>query len=74
MNKRMKTEVNENLKKQLIDLWISEPQLTDDDDVTLTWCLGQQVPALVHFLHSLDFCSAVTKVMHTHTHTHTHTH
>uniref|UniRef100_A0A087YJW5 FHF complex subunit HOOK-interacting protein C-terminal domain-containing protein n=1 Tax=Poecilia formosa TaxID=48698 RepID=A0A087YJW5_POEFO len=24
----------------------------------------QQVPALVHFLHSLDFCSAVTKVAH----------
>ncbi|KAL3051027.1 hypothetical protein OYC64_001324 [Pagothenia borchgrevinki] len=24
----------------------------------------QQVPALVHFLHSLDFCSAVTKVSH----------
>ncbi|XP_030017406.1 protein FAM160A1-like [Sphaeramia orbicularis] len=24
----------------------------------------QQVPALVHFLHSLDFCSAVTKVTH----------
>ncbi|KAE8279429.1 Protein FAM160A1 [Larimichthys crocea] len=29
----------------------------DEDD----W---QQVPALVHFLHSLDFCSAVTKVAH----------
>ncbi|XP_063757104.1 FHF complex subunit HOOK-interacting protein 1A-like isoform X2 [Eleginops maclovinus] len=24
----------------------------------------QQVPALVHFMHSLDFCSAVTKVAH----------
>ncbi|XP_065806798.1 FHF complex subunit HOOK-interacting protein 1A isoform X1 [Labrus bergylta] len=24
----------------------------------------QQIPALVHFLHSLDFCSAVTKVAH----------
>ncbi|KAG7486328.1 hypothetical protein JOB18_029492 [Solea senegalensis] len=24
----------------------------------------QQVPALVHFLHSLDFCSAVTRVAH----------
>nr|XP_020444023.1 protein FAM160A1-like [Monopterus albus] len=32
------------------------------------YCLDQddcqQVPALVHFLHSLDFCSAVTKVAH----------
>lgn len=25
--------------------------------------LNPQVPALVHFLHSLDFCSAVTKVV-----------
>ncbi|XP_034412662.1 protein FAM160A1-like [Cyclopterus lumpus] len=39
-------------------------QVYSDDWHSLDQADWQQVPALVHFLHSLDFCSAVTKVAH----------
>ncbi|XP_041841087.1 protein FAM160A1-like [Melanotaenia boesemani] len=39
-------------------------QVYSDDWHCLDQADWQQVPALVHFLHSLDFCSAVTKVAH----------
>ncbi|XP_054457410.1 FHF complex subunit HOOK interacting protein 1A-like [Anoplopoma fimbria] len=39
-------------------------QVYSDDWHCLDRADWQQVPALVHFLHSLDFCSAVTKVAH----------
>ncbi|XP_040886737.1 protein FAM160A1-like [Toxotes jaculatrix] len=39
-------------------------QVYSEDWHSLDQADWQQVPALVHFLHSLDFCSAVTKVAH----------
>ncbi|KAM6909229.1 FHF complex subunit HOOK-interacting protein 1A-like [Xenentodon cancila] len=39
-------------------------QVYSEDWQSLDQADWQQVPALVHFLHSLDFCSAVTKVAH----------
>uniref|UniRef100_A0A3B5LC96 Uncharacterized protein n=1 Tax=Xiphophorus couchianus TaxID=32473 RepID=A0A3B5LC96_9TELE len=39
-------------------------QVYSEDWHSLESADWQQVPALVHFLHSLDFCSAVTKVAH----------
>ncbi|XP_029381860.1 protein FAM160A1-like [Echeneis naucrates] len=39
-------------------------QVYSDDWYCLDRADWQQVPALVHFLHSLEFCGAVTKVAH----------